>query len=123
MLNILTWPKLLLLNNALAGVQNLAGDRFFYVNPLEKSDGIKLFNHGNAGRAPWFGLCICCPSNIARIMPQVGVGHMYATSDDDIYCLLYSSNSVRINLAKRKIHLSQETEYPFTWTQKINSIS
>ena len=45
-------------------------------------------------------------------MPQVG-GYMYATSDDDIYCLLYSSNSVRINLAKRKIHLSQETEYPF----------
>jgi DUF1680 family protein len=101
--------EIALLNNALAGV-NLAGDRFFYVNPLE-ADGIKLFNHGNAGRAPWFD-CACCPSNIARIMPQVG-GYMYATSNDDIYCLLYSSNSVRINLANRKIHLSQETEYPF----------
>ncbi|HBO87507.1 MAG TPA: hypothetical protein DD620_01980 [Verrucomicrobia bacterium] len=101
--------EIALLNNALAGV-NLAGDRFFYVNPLE-ADGIKLFNHGNAGRAPWFD-CACCPSNIARIMPQVG-GYMYATDDDDIYCLLYASNTVRINLENRKINLRQETEYPF----------
>ena len=62
--------------------------------------------------------CACCPSNIARIMPQVG-GYMYATSDNDIYCLLYSSNSVSINLANRKIHLSQETEYPFNGKIKL----
>ena len=57
-----------LLNNVLAAV-NLEGNRFFYVNPLE-ADGKYPFNHGTAGRAPWFGTA-CCPSNMARLLPQV----------------------------------------------------
>lgn len=53
--------------NVLAAV-NLEGNRFFYVNPLE-ADGKYPFNHGTAGRAPWFGTA-CCPSNMARLVPQ-----------------------------------------------------
>ena len=53
-----------LLNNVLAAV-NLEGNRFFYVNPLA-ADGKYPFNHGTAGRAPWFGTA-CCPSNMARL--------------------------------------------------------
>jgi len=98
-----------LLNNSLAGV-NLEGDRFFYVNPLE-ADGIRLFNHGNAGRAPWFD-CACCPSNIARIVPQVS-GYMYAANGAEIYCLLYGSSRTEIALEAGSVGVVQKSDYPF----------
>ena len=98
-----------LLNNSLAGV-NLDGDRFFYVNPLE-ADGIRLFNHGNAGRAPWFD-CACCPSNIARLMPQVS-GYMYAANGAEIYCLLYGSSRTEVELEAGSVGLVQTSDYPF----------
>lgn len=105
-----------LLNNSLAGV-NLAGDRFFYVNPLE-ADGIRLFNHGNAGRAPWFD-CACCPSNIARVMTQVA-GYMYAANSTEIYCLLYGGNRTEMQLAEGRVGLVQETNYPFEGEVKLS---
>jgi DUF1680 family protein len=98
-----------LLNNALAGV-SLSGDRFFYVNPLE-TDGQRFFNHGSAGRAPWFG-CACCPSNIARLLTQVG-GYMYASSNDEIFLLLYGSSSAAVELKYGRVKLEQHSDYPF----------
>lgn len=101
-----------LYNNVLAGV-NLAGNRFFYVNPLE-TDGHRAFNQGVRGRSPWFG-CACCPSNIARLIPQVS-GMMYAVTDDDIYCTLYAGASAVVPLKDGKVALKQTTEYPFGQT-------
>jgi len=98
-----------LLNNALAGV-SLDGDSFFYVNPLE-ADGKTAFNHRSAGRAPWFG-CACCPSNIARLIPQVP-GYMYAHTDHEIYLTLYGGSRTRIELADGAVAIEQRTEYPF----------
>ena len=49
-------------NGALAGI-SLAGDRFFYVNPLESL--------GNHHRKAWYG-CACCPSQISRFLPAIG---------------------------------------------------
>jgi DUF1680 family protein len=98
-----------LLNNALAGV-NLEGNKFFYVNPLE-ADGETKFNHGASGRSPWFD-CACCPSNIARLVPQIS-GYMYAHTDSDIMLLLYGQSQTTIELESVKVHLEQETNYPF----------
>jgi DUF1680 family protein len=98
-----------LFNNALAGV-NLAGNEFFYVNPLE-TDGITPFNQGKAGRAPWFGTA-CCPSNIARLLPQVS-GMMYSYDQDEIYATLYASSTTTITLPDGKLTLRQRTGYPF----------
>lgn len=98
-----------LYNNVLAGV-NLEGNRFFYVNPLE-ADGITGFNQGVPGRAPWFGTA-CCPSNLARLLPQVS-GMMYAHTDDEIYCTLYAGNKTTIPLADGKVSIEQQTSYPF----------
>lgn len=98
-----------LFNNSLAGV-NLEGNKFFYVNPLE-ADGHTPFNHGRAGRSPWFGTA-CCPSNIARLIPQVS-GMMYAYTDDEIYATFYASNSTSIPLKKGKVSISQRSDYPF----------
>lgn len=101
-----------LLNNVLAGV-NLEGNRFFYLNPLE-ADGITPFNHGMAGRSPWFGTA-CCPSNLARLIPQVP-GLMYATTGNEIYCSFYAGSQTTLALEDGKVDLKQVTEYPFDET-------
>ena len=101
--------ELSLFNNALAGI-NLKGDRFFYVNPLE-ADGERRFNHGNGGRAEWFG-CACCPPNISRLILQVP-GYMYAYSKDNIYLTLYGGSRTTIPLKGGRVALEQESGYPF----------
>lgn len=101
-----------LYNNVLAGV-NIQGNRFFYVNVLE-ADGKKAFNHGRAGRSPWFGTA-CCPSNMARLIPQVP-GMIYSHADNDIYCALYASSSAEVPLKTGRIKLKQQTDYPFDGT-------
>lgn len=98
-----------LYNNVLAGV-NIEGNRFFYVNVLE-ANGKKTFNHGRAGRSPWFGTA-CCPSNMARLIPQVP-GMIYSHTDNDIFCALYASNSTELTLGNGSVKLRQQTDYPF----------
>jgi DUF1680 family protein len=97
-----------LYNNSLAGV-NFDGNKFFYVNPLV-ANGHKAFNHGKKGRSPWFG-CACCPTNIARLIPQIS-GMMYAQDDESIYLSFYASNSTTINIGGANINLIQRTNYP-----------
>ena len=101
--------EIALYNNVLAGV-NLEGNRFFYVNPLE-ADGETPFNHGRPGRSPWFETA-CCPSNLARLIPQVS-GMMYAHTDSEIYCTFYAGSEVSIPLKEGKVKLVQQTDYPF----------
>ncbi len=98
-----------LYNNVLAGV-NLAGNRFFYVNPLE-TDGERKFNHGTAGRAEWFSTA-CCPSNLARLIPQVS-GMIYSHAEDNIFCGFYAGSRVSVPMAGGNVELSQQTDYPF----------
>ena len=98
-----------LYNNILAGV-NLKGDKFFYVNPLQANNH-KIFNHGYAGRSHWFATA-CCPSNLARLIPQLS-GMIYSHTDKDIYCSFYIGSSTEIALKGGKVKLHQSTEYPF----------
>ena len=98
-----------LYNNVLAGV-NLEGNAFFYVNVLE-ADGRKTFNYGRAGRSPWFRTA-CCPSNLARLIPQVS-GMMYSRIGDNVFCALYAGNSTIMDVDGDKVALRQKTEYPY----------
>jgi DUF1680 family protein len=104
-----------LMNNVLAGV-NLEGNRFFYVNPLE-SDGITPFNQGTTGRATWFGTA-CCPTNLARLIPQVS-GMMYSYDDKDIYVTLYASSETTVPLTTGKVNIIQSSDYPFNESVSI----
>ena len=97
-----------LLNNVLAAV-NLEGNRFFYVNPLE-ADGKYPFNHGTAGRAPWFGTA-CCPSNMARLVPQVP-GMTYAHDDNDLYITFFAESRTEVELNGARVKVEQKTAYP-----------
>ncbi len=91
-----------LYNGALSGV-NLAGDRFFYPNPLESS--------GQHERSPWFG-CACCPSNVCRFIPAIP-GYIYSVTDNDLYVNLFASNDAEISFGKHNVMISQETNYPW----------
>ncbi len=97
-----------LLNNVLAAV-NLEGNRFFYVNPLD-ADGKHPFNHGTASRAPWFGTA-CCPSNLARLIPQVA-GMTYAHDGKDLHVTFYAASKTEATLKGTKVKIEQETDYP-----------
>lgn len=93
-------------NGALAGI-SLAGDNFFYVNPLESI--------GNHHRKPWYG-CACCPSQICRFLPSIG-NYIYGVSDDAIWVNLFMGNNANLQMKGKKITVSQETQYP--WNGKV----
>ncbi|CAD7694838.1 unnamed protein product [Ostreobium quekettii] len=101
--------ELALYNNALAGM-NLGGDRFFYVNPLA-ADGWRPFNHGRPERSPWFGTA-CCPTNLARLIPQVP-GMLFATDQHGLSLCLYAACSTETTLGGVSTRLTEETDYPF----------
>ena len=103
-------------NNVLAAV-NLEGNRFFYVNPLA-ADGKYPFNHGTAGRAPWFGTA-CCPSNMARLLPQVQ-GMTYAHDDDNLYVTFFAESATKANVGGTEVGIQQATTYPNDGKIRIN---
>ena len=96
--------ELSLYNGVLSGV-SLSGDRFFYQNPLATQTG--------HSRKPWIGLS-CCPTNLCRIIPQVG-GLAYAQGKQRILVNLYIAGEAKFKLADGAgVKLRQQTEYPWT---------
>jgi uncharacterized protein len=93
-------------NSMLSGV-SLSGDRFFYQNPLE--------SNGQHERQAWFG-CACCPSNVARFIPAIP-GYIYAVRKKELYVNLFISSDAVIDIAKKKISVSQKTNFP--WDGKV----
>lgn len=89
-------------NGLLSGV-SLAGDRFFYVNPL----GSKGSHH----RVPWFD-CSCCPTNIVRFIPGMGE-RAFATRGNELWTVLYFGNEATIELAGGKVRSREQTRYPW----------
>jgi DUF1680 family protein len=89
---------------------SLSGDRFFYPNPLVY-DGVAKFNHGFAGRAPWFG-CACCPPNLMRATAAI-TGYFYAVRDQSLYVNFYAQSEGEAAVGGTRIKVRQETEYPW----------
>jgi DUF1680 family protein len=89
-------------NGLLSGV-SLAGDRFFYVNPL----GSKGKHH----RQEWFD-CACCPDNVLRYVAGIG-DRVYAHQGNGVWTVLYMGNTATIPLEGGKVKLTQETRYPW----------
>lgn len=93
-------------NGALAGV-SLAGDRFFYVNPLE--------SEGDHHRQAWYG-CACCPSQISRFLPSIG-NYVYGLSEDALWVNLFIGNTTKLEVGNQPVTISQQTGYP--WDGKV----
>jgi DUF1680 family protein len=106
-----------LYNGVLSGV-SLAGDTFFYANPLSVDPALyaarpDLFRGGVVAprRQAWFD-CSCCPMNEARLLASLGA-YAYATEGDTLFMNLYAAGHVRATLAGGEVTLSQETDYPW----------
>jgi DUF1680 family protein len=97
-----------LYNGLLSGV-SLAGDRFFYQNPLESSGGY--------ARSPWFEVA-CCPPNMTRFLPSLP-GYVYATKDEVVFVNLFIAGSGSFDLGGRAVTISQETRYPWDGAVKL----
>jgi hypothetical protein len=91
-----------LYNGSVSGV-SLAGDTFFYANPME-SDGTRH-------RKPWFD-CSCCPTQIARFIPSVG-NYLYAVSADSIWVNLCVDSEATIAANGVPVRLRQRTLQPW----------
>lgn len=105
-------------NGVLAGV-SLAGDRFFYENPLafnpEKTKYEKWNNRtGEAGRQPWFN-CACCPPNLARLLASLG-DYAYSRNDDELWVNLFIDGEIELQTDDGRIGLSVRTDYPWEET-------
>jgi uncharacterized protein len=103
-----------LYNAAIAGV-SLAGDTFFYPNPLE-SDGRYAFNQGALTRTPWFDAS-CCPTNIARFIPSIP-DYVYAVQDDVLFVNLFVASRAATTLAGGRVEVTQQGTYP--WDGRID---
>ena len=91
-----------LYNGALAGI-SLAGDKFFYVNPLESM--------GDHHRQAWYG-CACCPSQVCRFLPSIG-NYVYGVSNNALWVNLYMGSQAEVAMGKKTLTLTQETNYPW----------
>lgn len=89
-----------LYNGLISGI-SLAGDAFFYPNPLASDGGYS--------RKPWFG-CACCPSNLARFLPSIP-GYVYAVKDNDLYVNLYIGNTSSVKINGGLLNLTQSGDY------------
>ncbi len=94
--------ELALYNGVRSGI-SLAGDTFFYDNPLA--------SNGTHHRQHWFA-CPCCPPNLARIFASLGE-YVYAQSEDEAVIHLYVQGSGTLHVAGQDVTLRQETRYPW----------
>jgi DUF1680 family protein len=100
----------ILYNGVLAGV-SLAGNTFFYQNPLE--------SNGRAKRTEYFEVA-CCPANLARMLEQLP-GLVFAQTADSstglgagtIYANLYVGNRADVKLGARTVKIVEDTRYPW----------
>jgi DUF1680 family protein len=91
-----------LYNGFLSGV-SLAGNTFYYENPLSSS--------GNHRHVPWFE-CPCCPPNVARVLASLGQ-YFYSTGPDSVWVHLFAGGSAELALGDKKVQIRQETNYPW----------
>jgi hypothetical protein len=99
--------ELALYNGVLSGI-SLSGDSFFYENHLASAEG--------ETRRPWIGIA-CCPTNLARIIPQIG-GLVYSENEDRIYVNLYAAGEAQLTRADgAAVKLTQQTDYP--WNGRV----
>jgi DUF1680 family protein len=105
-----------LLYNGFASAIGTDGQRFFYVNPLQRR--VDHFEDDDPGRRrQWFS-CACCPPNIMRLLASLG--HYLATvSGDTLYLHLLTGARLGARLAGGTFGVSLTTDYPWTGTAQV----
>lgn len=91
-----------LYNGFLSGV-SLAGNTFYYENPLSSA--------GDHHHVPWFE-CPCCPPNVARVLASLGQ-YFYSTGPADLWVHLFAAGSADLDVNGHRVRVRQETNYPW----------
>lgn len=108
-----------LYNVVLAGM-GLAGNSFFYVNPLEvvpeacHKDERK--EHVEPVRKRWFG-CACCPPNLARLIGSIGE-YIFTETKDTLFVHLYVGCHMEMNRESGELQIDIQSGFP--WDGYVN---
>jgi DUF1680 family protein len=95
------------LYNGFAGAISAEGDRFFYVNPLQRRED--HFEKDDPGRRrSWFN-CACCPPNIMRLLASVEA-YLATTAEGTLYVHHYTG----ARLTGADLDLELVTDYPWS---------
>ncbi len=95
------------LYNGFAAAISTTGDRFFYVNPLQRRED--HFEKDDPGRRhAWFN-CACCPPNIMRLLASLD-RYLASTAGDTLHVHQYASSRI----AGADLDLEVTTGYPWS---------
>ena len=98
-----------LYNNALAGV-SLAGNTYFYENPLQADT--------KRTRWAWHG-CPCCPPMFLKLMGAMP-GYIYSTdATGGVYVNLFVGSTATLDRDGAALRITQATDYPWNGNAKI----
>lgn len=109
------------LYNAIPAGGALDGTNFFYTNPLRVTDPMPVELRWVRTRVP-FVTSFCCPPNLVRTYAE-SAHYAYAKSADAIWVNLYGGNSLVTELNGEKIHIIQETEFPWSGRVRVNVLA
>lgn len=100
-----------LYNTVLAGI-NIAGDRYFYVNPLEVVPEFctahTYMDHVKPIRQKWFNVA-CCPPNVARTLASLGQ-YIYGQDEQAIYIQMFISSMAETVINQKKVIIEQNSQ-------------
>ena len=105
-----------LYNGALSGL-SLDGTHFFYENPLQISRQREKAMRAPHHRQDWFD-CACCPSNISRLIAQLG-SFIYSTDGESIAVHHFIQSHANLKVGEAQVSLDQETNYPWGGEVKL----
>jgi DUF1680 family protein len=89
-------------NNLLSGI-SLAGDHYFYENPLKATNHIRWSWHG----------CPCCPPMFLKMI-AVLPSFIYASSANAVYVNLFIGSEAKIKIKNNvAVNIKQVTNYPW----------
>jgi uncharacterized protein len=96
-----------LLYNGFGAAISAEGDRFFYVNPLQRRED--HFEKDDPGRRREWFTCACCPPNIMRLLASIQ--HYLATVDGET---LYVQQYAAAWLRGAGLDIEVATDYPWS---------
>ncbi|HEY2687382.1 MAG TPA: beta-L-arabinofuranosidase domain-containing protein, partial [Streptosporangiaceae bacterium] len=103
------------LYNGVGAAISADGQRFFYVNPLQRRDD--HYEEDDPGRRnEWFS-CACCPPNIMRLMASLG-HYLASTAGDVLYVHQFAGASLGANLGGGTLRVDMTSGYP--WSGQVD---
>ena len=104
-----------LLYNAFGASISTDGQRFFYVNPLQRRyDHVEGDDPGR--RHEWFS-CACCPPNIMRLLASLQ-HYLATTAGETLYLHQFTGASVQAPLAGGTLKLTMTADLP--WSGRVS---